>query len=654
MDRPHPPNRIKALEPHWNRRQRVAGIPAPVSWGRRAVFRILVALVGIIAAVGFGGQIASMVFRPGPGGAPRCEADPDATTNDYLLGSACPPYGFARALGYEPVLVGTPHGWRYTKPAWANGNCSGPLVDTGPFWDFTMACETHDYGYDLVRFGIGERAQADALLHRDMLASCRGQWLSGVVACRGIAQWARVVLGLGDGLGFDPAPMAAPIATDEVSAAATERRPDIVLILTDDQRFDTLWAMPTVQSELVAKGIQFTRGYVSNALCCPSRTSILTGQYSHSTGVYTNKSQQPHGGFSAFRDRSTVATWLQDAGYRTAMLGKYLNGYKGTYVPPGWDRWFATWDEGGFYGYTANSAGAVSTFGDDPTDYGTDVLARRATNFIRTTEPARPLFLYFAPHAPHGPATPAPGDGRAFSDLAPWRPPSYDEAHVAEKPAYIRAEPRLSGTAAAIDRFRLDQYRSLLAVDRAVEAILDALADTGRLSNAMIVFMSDNGMLWGEHRWHKKLVPYEESIRVPLVVRADALIAEPRSDRHLVLNIDLAPTFARLAGIGAPGVEGRSLLPLLSSPTSPWRSDFLLEHMKMGEGGVPTYCGVHSGRFVYVDYVTGEEELYNLARDPHELSNKARKDSYRDILRVMRRRLVELCDPLPPGFAFSF
>lgn len=515
MDRPHPPNQIKTLEPHWNSRMGIAGIPVPLSWRRRVAFRTPVAFVAMIAAVG--------------------------------------------------------------------------------------------------------------------------------------------LLGFGDGLGFDPAPIAVPIATDEVSAAATEGKPDIVLILTDDQRFDTLWAMPAVQSELVARGIEFTSGYVSNALCCPSRTSILTGQYSHSTGVYTNKSQQPHGGFSAFRDRSTVATWLHGAGYRTAMLGKYLNGYKGTYVPPGWDRWFATYDEGGFYDYTANSDGSVSTFGDDPADYGTDVLARRATDFIRATDPARPLFLYFAPHAPHEPATPGPGDGRAFSDLPRWRPPSYDEPHVAEKPPYIRDEPRLSQTvAASIDRFRLDQYRSLLAVDRAVSAILGTLAETGRLSNAMIVFMSDNGMLWGEHRWGKKLVPYEESIRVPFVVRADALIAEPRSDRHLVLNIDLAPTFARLAGIRAPRVEGRSLLPLLSSPTSPWRSDFLLEHMKMDEGGVPTYCGVHSGRFVYVDFVTGDEELYDLARDPHELSNKARKVAYRDVLHAMRRRLLELCDPLPPGFAFSF
>jgi len=451
---------------------------------------------------------------------------------------------------------------------------------------------------------------------------------------------------------------AAPAAKPQPAGAAADastRRPDIVLILTDDQRYDTLWAMPTVQSELVAKGIEFSNGYVSNPLCCPSRTTILTGRYSHSTLVYTNKPGQPYGGFPAFHDRWTIATALHGAGYRTALFGKYLNGYRGSYVPPGWDRWFVTWDQGGFYGYTANADGALSTFGSNPIDYGTDVLARRATGFIRSTDPGRPLFLYFAPHAPHEPATAAPGDEGKFSDLEPWRPLSYNEANVSDKPEYIRAEEALGGTMAAkIDRFRLDQYRSLLAVDRAVADIIETLADTGRLSNTMIVFMSDNGMLWGEHRWNKKVVPYEESIRVPFVVRADSLIGTPRGDGHLVLNVDLAPTFAQLAGIAAPDMEGRSLLPLIASPTASWRSDFLIEHLKMDPGGVPTYCGVHSSRYVYVDYTTGEEELYDLARDPLELTNRANDPAYGDERRALRDRLVQLCQPRPPGFSFSF
>jgi arylsulfatase A-like enzyme len=431
--------------------------------------------------------------------------------------------------------------------------------------------------------------------------------------------------------------------------------PNIVLILTDDQRFDTLWAMPTVQSQLVAKGIEFTKGYVSNAVCCPSRSTILTGQYSHLTGVYTNHPGQPYGGFPAFHDGSTVATWLHADGYRTALLGKYLNGYTGSYVPPGWDRWFVTWDGGGYYDYSANSNGDVKSFGSSAKDYSTSVLAERATDFITSTRDDQPLFLYFAPHAPHEPAIPAERDADAFSDLQPARPPSYNEADASDKPSYIRAEEPLSASvAASVDRFRQDQYRSLLAVDRAVASILDALTVTGRISNTMIVFMSDNGMLWGEHRWHNKLVPYEESVRVPMVVRYDALITAPRRDPRLVVNVDLAPTFAQIAGVDAPNVEGRSLLPVLTSARGPWRTDFLMEHMRMDPGGVPTYCGVHSERYVYVDYVNGDEELYDLDRDPYEMRNVVRSAGYAEVRQDMRRRLKELCDPRPPGFRFSY
>ena len=152
--------------------------------------------------------------------------------------------------------------------------------------------------------------------------------------------------------------------------------------------------------ELAGHGISFERGYVSNPLCCPSRASILTGRYSHSNGVYTNQNGQPHGGFRAFDDRSTVATWLDEAGYRTAMLGKYFNGYEGPYVPPGWDRWFATYVNGAFYDYLATDDGVVRTYGSDPADYGTTVLATEAVRFIESTPADTPLFLYFAPHAP--------------------------------------------------------------------------------------------------------------------------------------------------------------------------------------------------------------------------------------------------------------
>ena len=386
--------------------------------------------------------------------------------------------------------------------------------------------------------------------------------------------------------------------------------------------------------------------------CCPSRASILTGRYSHSNGVYTNQNGQPHGGFRAFDDRSTVATWLDEAGYRTAMLGKYFNGYEGPYVPPGWDRWFATYVNGAFYDYLATDNGVVRTYGSDPADYGTTVLAGEAKRFIESTPADMPLFMYFAPHAPHEPAMPAPSDRRAYTDLRPWRPTSFDEAVVSDKPEYIQDQPRLDAAKRVqIDEFRRSQLGSLMAVDRAVGTIVDTLEETGRLRNTMIVFTSDNGMLWGEHRWGTKLVPYEESIHMPFVVRFDAMIASPRTDERLVLNIDLAPTFADLANVSTRGAEGKSLVPLMGDEEGPWRTDFLLEHMQHSDGGVPTYCGVHSERYVYVRYRTGEQELYDLVRDPAELVNVVSRDGYAQIRQQLRQRLVELCDPTPPGFS---
>lgn len=438
-----------------------------------------------------------------------------------------------------------------------------------------------------------------------------------------------------------------------VSSGPRERgdRPDVVQILTDDQRWDTLAEMPIVEEDLVGHGISFERGYVSNPLCCPSRASILTGRYSHSNGVYTNQNGQPYGGFRAFDDRSTVATWLDEAGYRTAMLGKYFNGYEGPYVPPGWDRWFATYRNGAFYDYLATDDGTVKTYGSDPTEYGTTVLAGEAVRFIESTPRDTPLFMYFAPHAPHEPAMPAPGDRRAYTDLQPWRPRSYDEADVSDKPEYIRNQARLDAVKGAqIDEFRRSQLASLMGVDRAVGTIVDTLEETDRLANTMIVFTSDNGMLWGEHRWGTKLVPYEESIHMPFVVRFDAMIPSPRTDDRLVLNIDLAPTFADLANVSTRREDGMSLVPLFGGEATPWRTDFLLEHMQHSTGGVPTYCGVHSERYVYVRYRTGEQELYDLERDPAQMANLVGHDGYARIRRELRQRLGELCDPPPTGY----
>jgi N-acetylglucosamine-6-sulfatase len=453
---------------------------------------------------------------------------------------------------------------------------------------------------------------------------------------------------------------ASPIPVHHPRAAATTA-PNIVLILTDDQRWDTLWAMPNVQSELVAHGIDFTNAFVVNSLCCPSRASILTGEYSHSTMVYDDGG--PYGGFQAFRDAETTATWLHAAGYHTGLIGKYLNRYmreNETYIPPGWDRWFGALlsrtnnESAYYYDYYMSDQGVESYFGYGDANYSTDVYAAQADSFIRTTDADQPLFLYLAPAAPHEPATPPTRYATEFSELPPSRPPNFNERDVSDKPSYIRKLRHLTkAQQAAIDALRINQYRTLLGADDAVGTVVKALSDTGRLDNTMIVFASDNGLTWGEHRNRGKIVPYEESIRVPLVIRYDPLVAIPSTDDHLVTNLDLASTFTELAGAQGVGLEGLSLIPLLAKTPVAWRNDFLVEHLR-GTAVVPTYCAVRNEGFIYITYDTAEEELYDLASDPYELVNVASDPAYASTVASLRVRLQTLCDPPPPGFTFPY
>ena len=431
---------------------------------------------------------------------------------------------------------------------------------------------------------------------------------------------------------------------------AQDAPPDIVLVVSDDQRFDTLWAMPILTERLAGRGVTFPDAFVTNPLCCPSRASILTGNYSHTHLVY--RQDPPFGRFEWFDDRSTLATWLHDAGYRTGLFGKYLDGYQHAavtgYVPPGWDRWVA-FVHSEQIDYQLTIDGELHAYAHAPGDHATEVLADQVVSFIRGS--TGPLFVEFTPSVPHAPAIPSPGDEGAFADLEPARPPSFDEADVSDKPAWVRDLPRLSPEQiSAIDAFRQDQYRSLLGLDRALGRILDALQETGRLDNTLIVFTSDNGILHGEHRWTKKEAPYEEAIRVPLVMRWDAAgwNAGGQMPGTLALNIDLAPTLADAAGVAHPPTDGRSLLPVLAGDPA-WRSDFLVEHLE-GTNPVPTYCAVRSERWMYVRYTTGEEELYDLQADPYELRNLAADPADTSVLEDRRERLRELCSPVPPGY----
>ncbi len=439
---------------------------------------------------------------------------------------------------------------------------------------------------------------------------------------------------------------ATPAASDDAVRGPTP--PSIVVILTDDQRWDTLPWMPTVTEELIDKGVTFENAFAHNPACCPSRASFLTGNYSHTTGVWSNSS--PYGAYPAFTSEDdTLAVWLDDAGYRTAFMGKYLNQYEpASHVPPGWDEWRAFLDPD-YYSYSLSVNGQVVEKGTDPRDYSTNMFARQADRFIQSTDAGTPLFLYMALKAPHGPYTPAPRDVGALRGIDPFRPPSFNEEDVSDKPAYIQDRGQMGGgRIGEVDEARRMQLETIQSVDRSVGRILTALRETGRLHNTVIVFASDNGFSWGEHRWKAKLVPYEESIRIPLVIRWDAGGLSPGKVKALTVNVDVAPTLVDMAGLPPQEVDGRSLLPLLRGTHPPWRDAFPLEHVNEISPYVPTYCGVRTRHETFVRYATGEEEYYRLDEDPYQLKNMASAPRWSDRVAHLRQRTLALCDPLPP------
>jgi N-acetylglucosamine-6-sulfatase len=455
----------------------------------------------------------------------------------------------------------------------------------------------------------------------------------------------------------DPAARAeaqTPAPTEAASPAPGESpaRPNIVLIVTDDQRWDTLWVMPEVRRLLAQEGMTFQQAFVTNPLCCPSRATILTGGYSHTTGVYFNRG--PYGGWQSFKpsESATIATALDALGYRTALIGKYLNGYTGDglYVPPGWDRWFAfAQTNGDYYDYrmldNANGLQELS-FGTEPRDYSTDVLRRKAAAFIRGTPPGKPFFLMVTPYAPHGPPVEAPRHQGHFGSPPVPSPPSLNEPDVSDKPSYLREQDLIDPT--RIRRLIREQWETLFAVDQLVLRIDRALRETGRWRDTLVIFTSDNGVANGEHRWGYKLDPHDESIRVPLIVRFPALVPAGIPSDALVSNVDIAATIADFAG--APfASDGVSMRRVLTGTGPVIRRAVLLEHLQY-TSPVPSYCGVRTLGYMFVRYGTGEEELYDVRADPYQLENVA--STRRKKAAELRRLTKTLCVPTPPGYSW--
>ena len=432
-------------------------------------------------------------------------------------------------------------------------------------------------------------------------------------------------------------------------------QPNIIFILTDDLRKDDLTYMPKTESLLQSKGMTFENAFVSHALCCPSRATIMRGQYSHNTGVWSNSSTDSSsttsGGWQAYKDNGdeldNVATRLDAAGYRTALFGKYLNGYRDTtIIPRGWDRWFATLDPTTYkyFGYDINDQGTITHYGTNPdSDYKTDVLSEKTDAFISNSAAAgTPFFAYVAPVAPHEPATPEPDYADAFDGAKAPRLPSFNEKDVSDKPSWIRQLPRLtSSQISAIDTRHEKRVESLQSVDDLVEDMVNTLNtptpdDAIPMDNTYIFFTSDNGFHHGEHRipW-QKWRPYEEDIHIPLLVRGPG-VAAGSTTYKLTLNTDYMPTFTNLACSPDPALcenqnlsyvpDGRSLKPVLKgNATTTWRNAILLEaaaHYSPAYTGIRTVNTSTTNKRKYVAYSGGARELYNLERNPYELVNR--------------------------------
>src|SRR5918997_5985687 len=345
-------------------------------------------------------------------------------------------------------------------------------------------------------------------------------------------------------------------AREAVGATA---KPNIVFILADDMRKDDLKYMPKTLSVLRDKGMSFSNAFVSNALCCPSRATIMRGQYAHNTGVWSNKGSR--GGWKAYssngNEKDNMATRLDAAGYRTGLFGKYLNEYPGAKdKPPGWDRWFAHTDGSSYYDYKINDDGRIIHYGSTSADYETDVIADHAKTFIGASAKAGVhFFALVAPRAPHSPATPATRDKHAYDGLKVRRLPSFNEKNVSDKPPWIRKLPRLSDAKTAkIDNRAEKRAETLQALDDLVAGIVGGLADRGVLSKTYIFFTSDNGWHAGEHRIpQEKWRPYEEDVHMPLLVRGPGVAAGRQAQEKLVLNTDYLPTFTDLASAQTPG-----------------------------------------------------------------------------------------------------
>lgn len=433
----------------------------------------------------------------------------------------------------------------------------------------------------------------------------------------------------------------AAMAHGEKAKAQTTSKPNIVYIVTDDMKKSDLEDMPFTKSLVFDQGITYNQAMVTTSQCCPSRAAMLTGKYDHNNGVKSNKA--PGGGYSSFSDHGnkdkTVAVWLDNAGYNTTIIGKYLNGAGCDSSNPGWDEWYG---RGGvaYYDYCLGK----DKYGSKDSDYITDVINSKAVDFINRQDSTTPFFAYLAPTAPHGPATPAPRHKDLFAGQSAPRSPSYNEEDVSDKPNWIQSKNRIGNDAEkSIDNTYQKRVESLQSVDEMVRDVYNALDANGQLDNTYIVFTSDNGWHYGEHRIREgKNSYYEPSIIMPLGIRGPG-IASGTTSNDLVANIDFAPTFADLAG-ATPNteVDGRSIVPTFSGSAPNWRKQVLEEFWDTDY--VPAHKSLRgtNWKFSKLSNNSGFEEYYDLASDPDEMDNLLKTSSTPPDVTAKRQLLNDL------------
>ena len=448
-------------------------------------------------------------------------------------------------------------------------------------------------------------------------------------------------------------PTAAPPA-----ATPTPKPLNIVVIMTDDQDEASAKDMPLMQSLIAAQGVTFSNAIATTPLCGPSRATLLSGRYAHTHGIRSN--QAPLGGYGNYRDRGiegdSIPVWLKAAGYRTAYLGKYTNGYGPGWSskPPGWDDWLALTEPQAYTNFTFNEDGRDQRAPSG--EYQTDFLAARALEYLRRTEEKddQPFFLMVAPYAPHNQARTASRHSSMFGGRDAPRPPSFDEADVSDKPSNIRRIGRYSqALIMSLDNEYRAGLRALQAVDEMIEKLVKALSDQGELDNTAIVFLSDNGTSFGPHRFWDKTAPYAESLDIPLYMRVPG---GPKGVTlpHLVANLDLPATIVDWARIQTPdAIEGRSLTSLLgASPPaqSAWRGELLIEYWDNTNPAttyMPTYRGVRVENGVdsalYVLYDTEEDEYYDLKKDPYQLDSAVAPNAQQVAKLTERLKTLSAC-----------